>query len=240
VTFFGYLKLNQLKRVVVSVGFIFILNPGLTFGQIGQSTESKKTYIVDEAKSKVEFEIKAECRLLPGGYVVVGTFSKLGGKISYDAIDFSASGAQIETQISSLTTVSKDAHGCAKVMPDDGKTRDTHLMSEEFFDQKVFSTARFKSIGRIEPDGDNTFRLRGKLTIKEIPQIVQLKLRPKNQYKDSNNREHLVFEAQTTIDRNSFAVGPSSGEIKGLGSLLISVANELQLTILIDAFEVAP
>lgn len=212
----------------------------LGFGiQAGAQTASKSTYKVDPANSEVIFSIEAKCRMLPGGYTVRGQFSQISGTIELSNENLSDSRIRkIELPIETIVTETLNPTGCAKVMPGDDETRDEHLRSSDFFDVANFSTASFKSLGRIEEVNGNEFLMRGRLTIKGMPQTVNLQARLLERYQDESGRNHAVFEAETTIDRTLFGVGPASGDITGLGSAMIKVSNELTLSITLDAYEV--
>jgi len=207
--------------------------------EVSAQAQALKAYQIDPAKSAVNFSIDAKCRLLPGGYTVLGHFSQISGTIQSDSTNILASKVQVELPIETLQTQTVNPTGCAKVMPGDDATRDEHLKSADFFDLQSFAQATFKSLGSLQQTGQNEYLLKGKFTIKGVPQMVLLALRPVKSYRDGKNQNHLVYEAQAKLDRMQFGVGPESGDITGLGSAMISVANELTLSVTLDAYEVA-
>jgi polyisoprenoid-binding protein YceI len=206
--------------------------------ELAQASEAVGQFEIDSKKSEVQFLIEAKCRMMPGGYTVSGVFSGIKGRIQYSSQDVSLSSIQVLVPISSIKTETQNATGCAKVMPGDDEARDKHLKTADFFDTENFPQAQFKSL-RVSAQGNNDFDLKGKLNIHGISKTMTLRLRPMNQYKDAQGKNHLTFEAEGKLDRTDFGIGPTSGEITGLGSAMISVSNELELKINIDAYEVA-
>ena len=220
--------INKIAQMILVLGMAF---------DVSAQTTDLKVYQIDPAQSELVFSIEAKCRMLPGGYTVEGHFSQLSGKIDYNETDFSSSKIQVEVPVSTIKTETKNASGCAKVMPGDDATRDEHLRTDDFFDVPNFKTASFKSLGKIQAIAPNVYALKGRLTIRGMPQTITLELHPVKKYKDNKNQNHIIFEAQTALDRTQFGVGPASGDITGLGSAMIAVSNELVLSITIDAYE---
>jgi polyisoprenoid-binding protein YceI len=143
------------------------------------------TWHVDPAHSSVEFEIK---HLMIS--TVRGRFREFEGTIiaAEDIRDSRAFGA--------VETASVDTN-----QPD----RDAHLRSPDFFDCARYPKARFESAS-IEPLGGPEFRVRGKLTIKDVTRDVEFAATVEGAQRDPWGNERVGIRASTSIDRKDFGL----------------------------------
>lgn len=144
------------------------------------------SYAVDNAHSKVGFEIP---HLVIS--TVEGTFSKFEGRIDL-ADKFDKSKVSMTVDTSTINT---------------GNTkRDDHLRSGDFFDvgQEKNKTMKFESTGITgTPD---SFKLKGKLTIKGVTKDATFDGKYLGSVNDGNGNEKAAFTAKTKINRKDFGL----------------------------------
>jgi polyisoprenoid-binding protein YceI len=83
--------------------------------------------------------------------------------------------------------------------------RDNHLRSADFFDAQRFPKITFRST-RIEPAGDNRFRVYGDLAIKGTTREVVFDVAYEGRMKDPWGSERLGFSATTKINRKDYGL----------------------------------
>jgi polyisoprenoid-binding protein YceI len=201
---------------------------------------SSKNFEVNPDKSQVVFTIQASCRKMPGGYTVNGLFSGISGKMNYMENDLQKSKIELAVDVATVKTQGTNHSGCAMVLVGMDSMRDKHLMAPEFFDATQFSQIVFKSLPTqsLQKDASGKFILKGKLVIRGISKTVNFTTSQDPDYVDNSGKRHLVFQAETKLDRTAFGVGPDASEVTDVGTSMISISNELQLNITIDLREV--
>lgn len=161
------------------------------------SSQSGK-YILDEAHSKVGFEIP---HLVIS--TVEGRFTKYDGEIEL-ADKFTDSKVTASIDVSTIDTSNGD--------------RDKHLKSADFFDVAKYPKMTFKS-KKITGTPEN-FKVVGDLTIKDKTKEVTLDGKFLGVVKDAYGNEKAAFNASTKINRQQFGlkwskaveVGPVVGD----------------------------
>ena len=83
--------------------------------------------------------------------------------------------------------------------------RDGHLKSDEFLNAQKFPEIRFKST-KIEKTGNDTYRISGELTIRDVTKPVVLEATYRGMINDPWGNKRIGFKATTTINRFDFGV----------------------------------
>jgi polyisoprenoid-binding protein YceI len=85
------------------------------------------------------------------------------------------------------------------------KDRDTHLRSADFFDIENYPQMTFRST-RIEPKGDNTYRVHGDLTIRGTTRPLTWDVEAAELGKDPWGNPRMGFSAETKLNRKDFGL----------------------------------
>jgi polyisoprenoid-binding protein YceI len=83
--------------------------------------------------------------------------------------------------------------------------RDKHLRSADFLDVDKFPALTFRSTGLV-PDRENTFTLRGELTVRDVTRPVELEVEFEGAARSPWGQEVIGFTATTEIDREEFGI----------------------------------
>lgn len=152
----------------------------------------KKLAPVD-ASSKVQFTIK--------NFAINtnGQLKGLKGEIVFDKAKPASSSFDVTADVSSIDT--------------DNKKRDNHLRAEDFFNAARYPTIRIW--GKPVPVKDNSYILKGNLTIKDITKPIEI---PFTVVPQSNG---YLFEGAFRINRLDYKVGGESA----------TMADELNITL---------
>jgi polyisoprenoid-binding protein YceI len=150
-------------------------------------TESQvATYQIDPSHSEVEFSVK---------HLVItttkGRFGSFSGEIVYDPANVAASSVQVTIDADSVDT--RDAK------------RDEHLRSNDFFGAGDNPQLTFVST-RVEPKGENTFRVYGDLTIAGTTKEVVLDAEYNGTINNPWGQTVAGFSAKTEIDRKDYGI----------------------------------
>ena len=148
------------------------------------TTSGTTTWKLDPAHTLVEFSAKHMMIT-----TVKGQFKKVDATVLWNENDITNSSVDATIDASSLVT-GQDY-------------RDNHLRSEDFLHAGEFPTITFKS-KRIEPKGDDQFRIVGDLTIRGITHEVALDTTFEGRGKDPYGKEHAGFEATARINRKDW------------------------------------
>lgn len=174
-------------------------------------------YVIDAAHSKVGFEVS---HLVISS--VEGTFKKFDG--TYAISDkLSQENAK---NYKAAVTVETDA-------VDTGiEKRDGHLKSPDFFDAKKFPKMKFVSTG-VELGGDNKFKLKGDLTIKDKTLPVSFDVAYKGTV-NAYDKKRSAFKASTEISRKDF--GLTWNDVVEAGPV---VGDKVTITLLVEGIRKA-
>jgi polyisoprenoid-binding protein YceI len=140
---------------------------------------------------------------------VRGTFTKLGGTVSYDPSDLSKTIVDVTIDASSVDS---------RV-----EMRDNDLRGEHFFDVQKYPTITFKAQGA-EAAGPGKLTIPGDLTIHGVTKRVVLNVEgPSEPMKDPKGNTHVGASATTTIKRSDFAMTQMQGMVGDEVNLTIDV-----------------
>lgn len=150
------------------------------------ATPALQGWELDKAHSEVAFAVR---HLMVSS--VKGRFSDFDAVIDLDPAQPERSSVQATIDVAGLTTGNPD--------------RDAHLRSADFFDAGRFPQITF--VGRrVVPNGDNTFRLLGDLTIRDITRDVWLEGEFGGPILDLQGKRRLGFSLHGKIDREQFGL----------------------------------
>ncbi|MHA4811801.1 YceI family protein [Flavitalea flava] len=157
-----------------------------TAKQPSLSTEKKSVnqYNPTDQGSSVTFKIKNF------GFVVSGSFTGLQGKISFDPRETANSRFEVSVDASTINT--------------DNGVRDEHLKKQNYFDVQNYPRMHFVSTSITPSDINNTYKISGKLTIKNKTKEISFPFIATPMGND------YIFSGEFTINRKDFDIGGSS------------------------------
>ena len=174
------------------------------------------TWSIDNSHSHVGFSIK---HMMVA--TVRGQFHDYSGVMTIDPDNLANSTVTGEIAVSSIDT--RDAK------------RDEHLKSADFFNVEAFPTITYRST-RVEKTGDDTFKVFGDLTIKDVTKEVALDIEYSGTAKDPWGNTKTGFSATGTINRKDFGLGWNA--VLETGGVLVGETVKIQLDI--EAVVAAP
>jgi polyisoprenoid-binding protein YceI len=163
-----------------------------TKGRFNMSVMSTQTdtlsgeYTLDPAHSRVGFVARHAMVTK-----VRGSFNELTGTGYFDAVDPSQSHLEVTIKADSIDTRNAD--------------RDGHLRSHDFFDMETYPEIRFASTS-VEPVGDETYRVTGDLTIKDVTKPVTIDFDYTGSAVDPFGNHRLGLEGSVTVNRKDWGV----------------------------------
>lgn len=122
---------------------------------------------------------------------VRGQFKSWSGSFDYDPQDPKRSQIFVRIDAASIDTREEK--------------RDAHLRSADFLDVAAFPEIQFRSTG-VRPTADDSFSVRGDLTIRGVTRPVELSVERLGQGKDPWGGERVGFSAKTAIQRKDFGL----------------------------------
>src|SRR5690242_6734799 len=144
------------------------------------------TWNIDPTHSGIHFTVR---------HMVIskvrGSFRQFSGTVSLDEQNPAASVVSARIETASIDT------GVDQ--------RDAHLRSTEFFEVEKFPAISFQST-KVEKSSGNSFRVTGKLTIRDVTREVVLEAEQLGVGKDPWGNIKAAFEAKTSIDRRDFGL----------------------------------
>jgi len=170
------------------------------------------TWAIDSAHSNVEFSVK---HMMIS--TVKGMFQKVEGTIQWDGEHFETASVSAKIDASSITTFNE--------------MRDNHLRTNDFFNSENWPDMTFQST-RIEPDGNDEFKIYGDLSIRGVTQPVVLDTEFEGRMdKDAFGKTRAAFTATTTINRSEFGI-TYNGAIESGG---VVIGDKVKVTLHIAA-----
>jgi polyisoprenoid-binding protein YceI len=158
-----------------------MLIPILFLALATMSSAQKSTWQMDKSHSKIGFNVT---------HLVVsevdGFFKKFDGKIVADGDGFENATVEFTVDIASIFT--------------DNEKRDAHLQSDEFFNAEKYPNMVFKSTS-MKKTGKNTYKLTGKLTIRDVTKTIELDVRHNGTVKDPWGNTVAGFKVTGALDR---------------------------------------
>jgi polyisoprenoid-binding protein YceI len=122
---------------------------------------------------------------------VRGRFTEFGGTVNFDEETPTNSSVHVEIDAASIDTQEED--------------RDNHLRSGDFLDVENYPKLIFAS-KRVEQTGDNTGKLIGDLTIRDVSKEVVLDVEYAGQAKSPWGTTSAGFYGSTEINRKAFGL----------------------------------
>jgi polyisoprenoid-binding protein YceI len=152
-----------------------------TTPQVGTST-----WVIDPVHSSVEFAVK---------HMMVATakgrFTGLSGTVQLDPANPATASVEAVVDLTSVDT------GNAQ--------RDGHLRTDDFFNAEQFANATFRST-RVELSDDETAKVYGDLTIRDVTKEVVLDVEFEGHGQDAYGKQRAGFTAQTAINRLDYGI----------------------------------
>jgi polyisoprenoid-binding protein YceI len=167
-----------------------------------------KKYIIDPLHSDISFKIR---HLMISN--VNGSFSKFDATMESDCEFFSDAKISFKADVDSISTNITD--------------RDNHLKSKDFFDVETFPYITFESTSTEKID--DTYKIKGALTIKGVTNEVCLKGVYNGNDIDAYNQTKYGFELEGMINRKEW--GLTFNLEGGRGSLLIGDDVKISISI---------
>ncbi|HTJ67514.1 MAG TPA: YceI family protein [Actinospica sp.] len=143
-------------------------------------------YTIDPAHSKIGFSVRHAMVTN-----VRGEFTEYEGKLHLDGTDPAKSTAELVIKVASINTSQAQ--------------RDEHLRTGDFFAAETYPEITFRSTSA-EEVGDDTYRLHGDLTIKDVTRPVVLDLEFTGAATDLYGANRAGFEGGTTVDRTAWGL----------------------------------
>ncbi|MFU8860346.1 MAG: YceI family protein [Cyclonatronaceae bacterium] len=164
------------------------------------STLTKTLWKIDPTHSEIQFKVK---HLVIS--TVTGSFSSFDGSVETAGDDFAGAGVRFEADINSITT--------------NNEQRDGHLKSDDFFNAEKFPKLTFES-DSFEKTGDDTYKLAGNLTIRDITKKITLDVIYGGTVVDPYGQTKAGFEVTGTINRKEY--GLSWSAVTEAGNLVVA------------------
>lgn len=148
---------------------------------------------------------------------VQGVFNSFSGDILFDPDSLSTSSVDVTIKVASLDTRNPQ--------------RNTHLLSDEFFDAAKYPGMRFVS-QHIEALDQGKYVAHDTLTIKDVSQPVDLPFTFLGKMTSPMNSSLEVagFMARLTLDRLSYGVGTGKYYHMGMAGKDVDIVLDLELT----------
>lgn len=156
-----------------------ILAAALVLG--GTAAHAQTVWKTDKSHSNVKFTVS---------HLVIaevdGRFTDFDATVTHTKDDMSDMKIEAVIKTASVNT--------------DNDQRDTHLRSDDFFNVEKYPEMRFRST-KVEKTGNDTYKITGDLTIRDVTKPVVLDTRFGGVTKDPWGNTKAGFRATTTIDR---------------------------------------
>lgn len=141
---------------------------------------------IDSAHSHIQFTVR---HMMISK--VRGSFEDFNGTVEFDEDNPTNTTVEVEIDAASINTREAD--------------RDNHLRSPDFLNADEYPTLAFKST-RVEKTGDNTGKLVGDLTIRDVTKEVVLDVEYAGQAKSPWGATSAGFSASTQINRKDWGL----------------------------------
>lgn len=169
----------------------------------------KTKWTIDPTHSEIQFKIK---HLVIS--TVTGSFGKFSAEVETDGDSFETANVHFTADVNSINTGNEQ--------------RDGHLKSADFFDAANFPTVDFVSTG-VAKTGDNTFKLKGNLTMRGTTKPVELDVEFGGLMKDFYGNIKAGFEVTGKINRKEFGLHWSA--VTEAGGVVVSDEVKIQANV---------
>ncbi|GAB2786937.1 YceI family protein [Rhabdobacter roseus] len=171
------------------------------------ATATKTVWSVDPTHSEIQFKVK---HLVIS--TVTGYFRQFEGTVETEGEDFETAKIQFSADVTSVDT--------------NMEQRDQHLRSADFFDAEKYPKLSFTSTN-VTKTGEDTYKILGDLTIKDVTKPVELKAEYGGSMVDFYGNHKAGFELTGKINRKEF--GLSWHAVTEAGGIV--VADDVKLAI---------
>jgi len=176
---------------------------------------AKTSWVIDPTHSEIQFKVK---HLVIS--TVTGSFKTFEGTVETDGDDLTTANINFSADIASIDT--------------NQAQRDEHLRSAEFFDAANHPKMTFTS-SSLEKTGDDTYKLKGDLTMKGVTKPVVLDAEYGGAMTDFYGQNKAGFEITGKINRKDFGLTWSATTEAGG----VVVGDEIKLAINIQLIKQA-
>jgi polyisoprenoid-binding protein YceI len=176
---------------------------------------AKTSWVIDPTHSEIQFKVK---HLVIS--TVTGSFKTFEGTVETDGDDLTTAKINFSADIDSIDT--------------NQAQRDEHLRSAEFFDAENHPKMTFTS-SSLEKTGEDTYKLKGDLTIKGVTKPVVLDAEYGGAMTDFYGQNKAGFEITGKINRKDFGLTWSATTEAGG----VVVGDEIKLAINIQLIKQA-
>jgi polyisoprenoid-binding protein YceI len=176
---------------------------------------TKTSWVIDPTHSEIQFKVK---HLVIS--TVTGSFKTFEGNVETDGDDLTTANISFSADVASIDT--------------NQAQRDEHLRSAEFFDAENHPKLTFTSTS-LEKTGDETYKLKGDLTIKGVTKPVVLDAEYGGSMTDFYGQNKAGFEITGKINRKEFGLTWSATTEAGG----VVVGDEIKLVINIQLIKQA-
>ncbi len=193
-----------------------MVNQMLTPAETGASEpRTTSQWQIDPTHSSAEFAVR---HMMVA--TVKGAFKTLSGHVDLNEDRWEDSHIEAEIDAASVDTGVAD--------------RDTHLRSPDFFDVAQHPKIAFRSAA-IEPDGKDSGKVHGELTIRGITKPVTLDVSYLGEIKDPWGNRRRGYSAEATLNRKDF--GMTWNMVLDTGGVL--VGDKIKVALNIETVEKA-
>ncbi|WP_292010326.1 YceI family protein [Chryseobacterium sp.] len=165
-----------MKKVFLTFVFAFLSVVGF----------AQSTWNVDPMHSSVNFNIRHM-----GISFVQGRFDKFDGNVVTPGANLDNAKFNFTVDINSINT--------------GVEMRDNHLKSADFFEAEKFPAMKFESTS-LTKGKNNTYTLKGKLTIKDVTKEISVPVTYGGVTKNQQGKEVLGFQTKFTVNRLDYNI----------------------------------
>lgn len=176
------------------------------------TTQTQTVWAIDPSHSEIQFKIK---HLVIS--TVTGYFRSFNGQLSTSGEGFDNANVAFTADIDSIDT--------------NNEHRDGHLKSDDFFSAEQFPQLTFESTS-FTKKGEDTFELRGNLTIKGTTKEVVLSAELGGVAVDPYGNEKAGFELNGKINRKEF--GLNWDAVTEAGGVVVSDEVRLHMNVQVN------
>lgn len=173
------------------------------------TTQAISKWTIDTAHSEIHFKVK---HLMIN--TVTGSFKKFEGTLEGSAEDFSDAKITFAADIASIETGME--------------ARDNHLKSDDFFNAEKYPQLKFASTS-FTKTGDDTYTLKGDITIRETTQPIELAVEYGGKQTDFYGNTKAGFEITGKLKRKDF--GLNWNGVTEAGGIVVSDEVKLVLNV---------
>jgi polyisoprenoid-binding protein YceI len=142
-------------------------------------------WVIDPTHSEIQFKVK---HLVIS--TVTGAFKSFEGSVESETEDFDGASVNFSADVASIDT--------------NQAQRDEHLKSADFFHAEIYPKLSFT--GTLTKKGEDTYALKGDLTVKDITKPFEFKVEYGGAMTDFYGNAKSGFEIEGKINRKEFGL----------------------------------